>query len=321
MIEVRDLWRHYGRTTALKGINFRVGQGTIAGFLGPNGAGKSTTMKILTTFLPPSRGDATVAGHDVAKEPRAVCAKVGYLPESMPIYPELRVNEYLRHRAVLKGLRGREVKSRVESVMDECSIADVERKLLGALSKGYRQRVGLADALLADPEVLILDEPTSGLDPRQVSEVRRLIDGFRGKRTVLLSSHILGEVEQVCDRVIIVADGEIRVDSTRAKWTEQLQGASRLRVVLDNAPSDVHEVLSRLKGADQVECDGSTFWLRSDRDLRGAIYDLCVKKRWSLLELAPEIATLESLFLEATRDREPVLEDAVEEQSATGGAA
>jgi len=308
MIEVRDLWRYYGRTTALKGIQFRVGSGTIAGFLGPNGAGKSTTMKILTTYLPPSRGSAIVAGHDVAKEPRAVCSKIGYLPESMPVYPELRVLEYLRHRAVLKGLAGRKAKERVDTILEECSIVEVRRKLLGALSKGYRQRVGLADALISDPEVLILDEPTAGLDPRQVAEVRRLIDGFRGKRTVLLSSHILGEIEQVCDRVIIVADGEIRVDSSRDKWSDQLRGATRLRVVFDDPPRVVETELRALGGSDEVVRDKSTFWIRSERDLRSEVFELAAKRGWSLLELAPEQATLETLFLEATRDRLPSAE-------------
>ncbi|MCA8962545.1 MAG: ATP-binding cassette domain-containing protein, partial [Planctomycetes bacterium] len=257
-------------------------------------------MKILTTFLPPSAGTAKVAGFDVAERPADVCARVGYLPESMPIYPEMRVGEYLRHRAILKGLRGRSVKERIDVVIGECSLGAVRRKVLGALSKGYRQRVGLADAMLADPPVLILDEPTSGLDPRQVAEVRHLIVGLRGRRTILLSSHILGEVEQVCDRVIIIAQGEIRVDSTREQWTAELRSATRLQLVLERRPDEAVERLRSIPGVEEVSLDGDTIRIRSDRDVRRAVADLVAKSRWPLLELHRDTPSLESLFLQAT---------------------
>lgn len=300
MIEVTDLWKSYGRTEVLKGISFSIPTGAIAGFLGPNGAGKTTTMRILTTFFPVDRGVVRVAGHDVSLEPTAVCEKVGYLPESLPIYPELRVSEFLRYRATLRGLSRRRARERVDAVIEECGLTSVPRKLLGALSRGYRQRLGLADALLHDPEILILDEPTAGLDPRQVVEVRRTIEGFRGRRTVLLSSHILGEVEQVCDVVVILHQGQIQAQESRDSWQDRVQHSSRLRMVIENGSPKIAKRIGSQPGVLDVSHDGDSFEIKFDRDLRATMFELAKQEGWSLLELTPVNATLESLFLELT---------------------
>lgn len=301
MIEVEDLWKSYGRTSVLRGISFSVPPGTIAGFLGPNGAGKTTTMRTLTTFFPVERGRVIVAGHDVTREPQAVCRKVGYLPESWPIYPELRVEEFLLHRATLRGLARRDQRAKLDRVLEECGLTQARRKLLGALSRGYRQRLGLADTLLHDPEVLILDEPTAGLDPRQVVEVRKLIESFRGRRTVLLSSHVLGEVELICDRVIILHEGVIKACETRDRWHERV-GSNRLRVVLGGSPPGALDRIREQIGVlDVVAADGA-LEIRSDRDLRAVVSRLAADQRWTLLELTPLSVTLEHLFLDLTAD-------------------
>ncbi|MGE3165575.1 MAG: ATP-binding cassette domain-containing protein [Planctomycetota bacterium] len=301
MIEVHDLWKSYGRAAVLRGISFSVPTGTITGFLGPNGAGKTTTMRTLTTFFPVERGRVLVAGHDVSAEPRAVCRKVGYLPESWPIYPELRVEEFLRHRATLRGLPPNTQRSKIDSVVLECGLQDVRRKLLGALSRGYRQRLGLADTLLHDPEVLILDEPTAGLDPRQVVEVRKLIESFRGRRTVLLSSHVLGEVELICDRVIILHGGVVKAHEDRARWQERL-GSNRLRLVLESAPANAVERIRQESGVLEVVGAAGSFDIRSDRDVRAALSRLAAREGWTLLELTPLHVTLENLFLDLTAE-------------------
>ena len=216
MIAVKELTKRYARTTAVDRISFSVEKGQIVGFLGPNGAGKTTTMRVLTCFLPPSAGTATVAGFDVLEQPREVKKRIGYLPESPPLYPEMETAEYLRFVGRLKGLRGPDLDKRVDYVLGRCFIADVKSKLLGKLSKGYRQRVGLAQAIIHNPEVLILDEPTAGLDPKQINETRDLIKSLAGDHTIILSTHILPEVEQTCEQVIIINKGKVvATDSVR----------------------------------------------------------------------------------------------------------
>ncbi len=300
MIEVERLWKSYGRFPALRGIGFAVARGEIAGFLGPNGAGKSTAMRILTTFLSAGSGDARVAGFSVTRQPAEVCARVGYLPEQAALYPELRVEEYLRYRATLKGIRRAEREARIRHLLEECALGEVRRQLAGALSKGYRQRVGLADALLADPEVLILDEPTSGLDPLQAIEVRKLIAGMRGRRTVLLSSHVLGEVEQVCDRVIIIHRGAIVLEQSRAAWQRRLEETGGLRVTFREVAPEIPARLAALPGVESLVRDGNSFALRTRGDLRHALFQLAAAERWQLVELRSREATLEDLFLEVT---------------------
>jgi len=300
MLEVVDLQRSFGRHQVLRDVSFEVPKGQIAGFLGPNGAGKTTTMRVLTTFLPPSAGSGRVevAGFDVRSHPREVCRQVGYLPESMPIYPELTALEYLHHRARLKGIRGRQRRRRVRSVIETSALNSVQRTPLGILSKGYRQRVGLADALLSEPSVLILDEPTSGLDPRQVAEVRQLIGRLRESATVLLSSHILGEIEQVCDLVVVLAGGSVKASETREGWTERLLRAGRFDLKLTDSFPDTVQQLRELPGVKGVEKDGETFRIQSDRDVREDLFHLSVARGWVILELSSIPATFEDLFLE-----------------------
>lgn len=321
MIEVQDLWQAYGRVDVLRGVSFSVPTGQIAGFLGPNGAGKTTTMRLLTTFMPLQRGVARVAGCDVAREPKKVCQKVGYLPESMPVYPELQVREYLRHRATLRGVPRAQIKARVDELIEECALADVRRKLLGALSRGYRQRLGLADCLLHDPEILILDEPTAGLDPRQVVEVRRMIEACRGRRTVLLSSHILGEVEQVCDTVIILHDGKVQAQESRESWQERVVNSGHVRLVLSESPEDVRKKLRGISGVrSAVETASNSWEIRAEGDRRAAIFELVKREGWRLLELTPVRVTLETLFLELTGQAAPGDANEAEDQAEEGAA-
>lgn len=221
MIEVSDLSKRYGRVAAVRGISFNINPGEIVGFLGPNGAGKTTTMRMLTTFLPPSDGTARVAGYDILKQSDDVRRNIGYLPETPPLYPELKVVEYLNFVAALKGVAPGTLRGAVDSVIERCRLNDVAGRLCGELSKGYRQRVGLAQALVNSPRVLILDEPTSGLDPSQIIEIRKLIKELAEKHTVILSTHILPEVSEICSRVVIIARGKIIVEGEIAKLTAE----------------------------------------------------------------------------------------------------
>ncbi|WP_020470218.1 ATP-binding cassette domain-containing protein [Zavarzinella formosa] len=221
-IRVDELVKKYGPVVAVDRINFSVAPGELVGFLGPNGAGKSTTMRILTTFMPATSGIAQVCGHDVMENPMAVRQNIGYLPESVPLYPEMRVEEYLLYRAKLKGVDRTNRRKRLEESLEKCRVKEVRRRLLGTLSKGYRQRIGLADAMLADPKVLILDEPTSGLDPIQIRETLAAIKSFAGSHTVLLSTHILSEVEAICDRVIIINRGSIWWDGRLSSLASEI---------------------------------------------------------------------------------------------------
>src|SRR5256714_2477161 len=230
MITVTDLTKRYARHTAVDHIPFKVEKGQIVGFLGPNGAGKTTTMRMLTCFLPPTSGVATVAGYDVLEQAMEVKKRIGYLPEAPPLYPEMRTGEYLSFVGSLKGLRGAELGKRVDYVCDRCAIADVKGKLLGKLSKGYRQRVGLAQAIIHNPDVLILDEPTSGLDPKQINETRELIRSLAGDHTIILSTHILPEVEQTCEQVIIINKGKLVATDSVNNLQNRARGAESLLV-------------------------------------------------------------------------------------------
>src|ERR1700758_5555461 len=230
MIAVKDLSKKYARTTAVDHISFEVAKGQIVGFLGPNGAGKTTTMRMLTCFLPPSSGTASVAGFDVLEKPLEVKKRIGYLPESPPIYPEMETTEYVEFVGKLKGLSGSDLQKRVDYVCERCAIADVKSKLLGKLSKGYRQRVGLAQAIIHNPDVLILDEPTAGLDPKQINETRDLIKSLAGDHTIILSTHILPEVEQTCQQVIIINKGKLVATDTVNNLQSRARGAGSVLV-------------------------------------------------------------------------------------------
>src|SRR5947208_367868 len=233
MIKVEGLTKRYARTVAVDNISFEVEKGGIVGFLGPNGAGKTTTMRVLTCFLPPTSGSANVAGFDVLENPLEVKKRIGYLPESPPLYPEMEVEEYLTFVGRLKGISGGDVARRVAEVCDRCAVADVRTKLIGKLSKGYRQRVGLAQAIIHNPEVLILDEPTSGLDPKQIIETRELIKHLAGDHTIILSTHILSEIEHSCDKVIIISHGKLVATDSVANLTIRLRASEAVSVDLE----------------------------------------------------------------------------------------
>src|SRR6202044_659141 len=239
MITVTDLTKRYARHTAVDHVSFEVQKGQIVGFLGPNGAGKTTTMRMLTCFMPPTAGTATVAGFDVLEQPFEVKKRIGYLPETPPLYPEMSTSEYLEFVGKLKGLSGDELKKRINFVLERCSVADVKDKLLGKLSKGYRQRVGLAQAIIHNPDVLILDEPTSGLDPKQINETRDLIKSLAGDHTIILSTHILPEVEQTCQSVLIINKGRLVAKDSVNNLQNRARGAEQLFVEIAGRGSDV----------------------------------------------------------------------------------
>ena len=312
MIEVEHLTKWYGRTLALDRISFGVAQGQIVGFLGPNGAGKTTTLRILTGYLPATSGSARVAGRDVLLESLAVRSLIGYMPENMPLYPEMRVEEYLRLRAGLKGVPSARRGAAVDRAVERCWLKDVRRRLIGQLSKGYRQRVGLAEALVADPPVLILDEPTIGLDPAQIQETRRLIRALGEAHTVLLSSHILPEVEKTCSHLVIIAEGRIAAAGSIEELTTGL--TSRRQVILEvrpgaaaDGPAEMARAVGRLAGVTDVRheptADG---WTRlavtpsGETDVRDRLHALVVQRGWLLRELRAQAATLEELYVQMT---------------------
>src|SRR3974390_3063200 len=239
MINVNELTKKYARTTAVDHISFEVAKGQIVGFLGPNGAGKTTTMRMLTCFLPPTSGNATVAGFDIQEQPLEVKRRIGYLPETPPLYPEMRVAEYLNFVGRLKGLSGLALRERVEYVLDRCNIQDMRQRATGKLSKGYRQRVGLAQAIIHNPDVLILDEPTAGLDPKQINETRSLIRSLAGDHTIILSTHILPEVEQTCERVIIIAKGKLVATDSVDNLQHRASGAESVLVEVEGREGPV----------------------------------------------------------------------------------
>ncbi len=323
MIQVEGLSKRFGERMAIENVSFEVAGGEILGFLGPNGAGKTTTMRILTGYLAPSAGRATVDGFDVLQEPMKVKARVGYLPEFPPLYTELLVDEYLHYVAALKGVPSGERSSAVERVARRCGIADVRRRLINNLSKGYRQRVGLAQALIHDPKVVILDEPTSGLDPNQIQEVRALIREIAKDRTVILSTHILTEVENLCDKVAIINEGKIVAVGPPQVLSAGAGGEQRVRLRLARAParSDLEGALGQVPGFAGVlaaaPSDGKTFEVRlsvppaGTPDAREQLAALVVQKGWGLLEMRDEGSRLENVFHRLTQG----------EKASPGGAA
>jgi ABC-2 type transport system ATP-binding protein len=317
MITVSELTKRYARHTAVDSISFEVQKGQIVGFLGPNGAGKTTTMRILTCFMPPTSGSAKVAGFDVLEESFEVKKRIGYLPELPPLYPEMRTSEYLTFVGNLKGLSGDELRKRVGYVSERCAIADVQDKLLGKLSKGYRQRVGLAQAIIHNPEVLILDEPTAGLDPKQINETRDLIKSLAGDHTIVLSTHILPEVEQICQQVIIINKGKLVATDSVNNLQHRAQGAESLLVEVAGRNGDVDSAavqkrLEQISGVSRVlfknkKQSRSTFELESRKDsfVRGDLARAVVEAGWDLNELRPTSVSLEEIFLQLTGEHPP----------------
>jgi ABC-2 type transport system ATP-binding protein len=306
MIKVQNLTKRYAGFTAINNLNFEVERGEIVGFLGPNGAGKSTTMKILTGYLPATSGTAKIAGFDVFEQSLQARQHIGYLPENTPLYQDMRIGEYLRYRAQLKGVAGGKLKERVGDVLEMCDLSNVERKLIGSLSKGYRQRVGLADALVSDPDLLILDEPTIGLDPNQIRQVRELVKNLANKRTVLISTHILPEVEIMCSRVIVIHKGKIRASDTAENLLRAHRVAGALRIEANVHGDDARLRLSQVAGVKDVteEADGdyTTFQLKLEANAEPSdeVLRLASERRWSVRELVRRRATLEDVFVELT---------------------
>jgi ABC-2 type transport system ATP-binding protein len=324
MIKVEGLTKRYARNIAVDNISFEVEKGQIVGFLGPNGAGKTTTMRVLTCFMPPTAGTATVAGFDVQDSPMEVKRRIGYLPETPPLYPEMEVIEYLEYVGKLKGVPSGELKKRVNEVAEKCSVADVRKKLISKLSKGYRQRVGLAQAIIHNPDVLILDEPTSGLDPQQIIETRDLIKGLAGDHTIILSTHILPEVEQICERVIIIAKGKVVATDTVENLTTRLRGSEMVavEVLSETAPAQVQQRLEQVAGVSRViqgEMKPGRFRFTVEslegRTIRPAVAKAVVDAGWSLNELHGMALSLEEIFLELTGSV-PKHEHAVVEEAA-----
>ena len=335
MITVKGLTKRYARNTAVDNISFEVQKGQIVGFLGPNGAGKTTTMRVLTCFLPPTSGTATVAGFDVLEQPLEVRKRIGYLPETPPLYPEMATGEYLSFVGSLKGLRGAELRKRVDYVCERCSVADVKFRLLGKLSKGYRQRVGLAQAIIHNPDVLILDEPTAGLDPKQINETRELIRSLAGDHTIILSTHILPEVEQTCEQVIIINKGKLVATDSVHNLQNRARGGESVLVevggrsgALDTAA--VQRRLEQVAGVSRVvfkqgRDHRSVFEVESlkERVIRGDIARAVVESGWDLNELRPAAMSLEEIFLqltgaEAAAPEPPPAEPVAEELAAKG---
>jgi ABC-2 type transport system ATP-binding protein len=306
MIKVENLTKRYAGQTAIKDLNFEVGKGEIMGFLGPNGAGKTTTMRILASFMPATSGRASIAGFDVFEQSLQARSHLGYMPENVPLYSDMRVNEYLDYRAALKGVPHRRVAERVGDVKELCGLREVEKKLIGALSKGYRQRVGLADALLHEPDLLILDEPTIGLDPNQIRLVRELIKNLGKQHTILLSTHILPEVEMTCSRVIIIHKGRIEACDTPENLLGKIRQAGGVIVEAKVGTDDGVEQLKKISGVREVtadsEGDWNTFSLRveSGLDVREEIFRLATARHWTVRELSQRRATLEDVFVEIT---------------------
>ncbi len=308
MIDVQNLTKRFAGRTAVDGISFQVQPGEIVGFLGPNGAGKSTTMRMLTGYLPPTSGAACIGGHDVFHDSLKARREIGFMPENVPLYEDMRVAEYLTFRAALKGVKIREVRSSVERAMEYCGLGEVRKKMIGTLSKGFRQRVGLADALVHRPRLLILDEPTNGLDPNQIRQVRSLIAQLAGEHTILLSTHILSEVEMSCRRVIIINKGTIRADDTPEALAENLQSSGTVTVELQAGPEEVSEQIQGMGAVRRLaSSDVGEGWHRYElrvepgEEIRVELAELAAARHWRLRELTQHRATLEDVFVELTQ--------------------
>lgn len=328
MIKVKHLSKQYADFHAVKDISFEVEKGEILGFLGPNGAGKSTTMRILTCFMPATSGTATIGGYDVFKDSLKARQTIGYLPENVPLYTEMRVNEYLLFRSKLKNVPRNERKRKIGDSLEKCGIENVQNQIIGTLSKGYRQRVGLADTLVHDPKILILDEPTIGLDPNQIRQVREIIKGLGEKRTVLLSTHILPEVEMLCGRVVIINKGRIAAEDTPSNLVNRLRAGGNLLVEVKGNKKKIENTLSGIEGVSKVllkssikpdKTDGSsnnaenaddlginTFAIenQTDKDLRETVFNTIVKNNFVMLEMKRDAISLEDVFHHITTEED-----------------
>ncbi len=317
MIKVDNLTRMFGSKRAVDNISFEVKEGEILGFLGPNGAGKTTTMRILSCFIPATGGQVKIDGLDVFGDSLEVRRKIGYLPENVPLYPDMRVSEYLHYRCSLKGISGRKRRRRMTEVLEMCSLTDVRKTIIGKLSKGFRQRVGLADALVHDPQVLILDEPTIGLDPSQIRHVRNLIKSLAGKHTVILSSHILPEVEMVCERVLIMKSGKIVASDTPDNLVGLMKGNMHVMAEIMAPEELVRSALESLAGVVKLALAPDGGWLKvtcecaKGADVREDLFKLVRDKGWALRELRMEKRHLEDVFIEVTAEDHALPQESV----------
>lgn len=307
MIEVENLSKRYGPTLAVSGVSFTVQKGEVLGFLGPNGAGKTTTMRVITGFLPPTEGKVRVVGFDVAEQPLEAKRHTGYLPETPPVYPDMTVAEYLEFVARIKGVSRRDIRTRLDEVTEKCAVGNVRNRQIGKLSKGYRQRVGLAQALIHNPDVLVLDEPTAGLDPKQIIETRELIKGLAGQHTVILSTHILPEVSKTCQRVVVINAGQIVAVGTPDELTRRLQGFETVLVTVEGPSAAIIEKFQRVSGVNRVETHESsdgrvTLEIHSEKekDVRAELARVTVESGWKLYELKTGGLSLEEIFLKLT---------------------
>jgi ABC-2 type transport system ATP-binding protein len=322
VIEVQHLTKRYGPFTAVDDVSFKAERGEILGFLGPNGAGKTTTMRILTGYMPPTDGKALVAGYDVIEQPIEAKRRTGYLPETPPLYPDMTVRDYLDFCARIKGVPRAQRRSRVDTVMGRTRVADMASRHCGKLSKGYRQRVGLAQALLHNPDVLILDEPTAGLDPKQILETRQLIKELGGDHTVILSTHILPEVSQTCNRVVIINKGRVVAVDSPENLTSRLRGSETMYLQVDGLGADASEALQRIPGVTRVRVSevrdtisGYEIESETGRDVRRELASTIVTHGWGLLELRPMRMSLEEIFLHLTTEDTATSQMAIEQRT------
>jgi ABC-2 type transport system ATP-binding protein len=308
MIEVSNLTKRYGKTAAIGDLSFTVGRGEVVGLLGPNGAGKTTTMRILTCFMPASSGTARVAGFDVFTQSREVRRRIGYMPENNPLHADMRVREYLKFRARIKGLSAKKSRERVDRVVEQCGLADVQKRIIGQLSKGYRQRVGIADAIVHEPELIILDEPTLGLDPSQIRSLRQLIKELGKQHTLLISTHILSEVEMTCSRVLILSGGKIRAADTLDNLRRGMNKEGQIIAEIAAPELELRETweqMAEVNDSDVCATDGEYFrcavTARNGTDLRPIIFDLAKQRGWKIRELTQKSHSLEDVYMRLTR--------------------
>ena len=310
MIQASDLTHYYGPQPAIEDVNFGVKRGEILGFLGPNGAGKTTTMRIITGYMPPTEGRVTLADYDVVEKSLEVRKRIGYLPETVPLHTEMPVTSYLKYMGTLRGMPARRIKQRIGEVIEVCRLQDYHKTIIGKLSKGFRQRVGIAQAILHEPEVLVLDEPTIGIDPIQVVETRRLIQDLGKEQTVVLSSHILPEVNMICERVLIINEGRIVAEDTPSNLAQRLQGVDQLQVEVGGPVQEVLAALRRVPGVNEVAHryqQGRNIYIvqvQRGADLRDEISRAVVGNDWSLLSMQLVSMSLEDIFLRLTTDEE-----------------
>ena len=311
MIELKDVTKKFGNKTAVDGISFKIEKGDIVGFLGPNAAGKTTTMRIITGFFPPTSGQVKIAGYDISKDSIAVKEKIGYMPENVPLYKELTVYSYLKFIAEIKGIPKDKIESRIEKAMKEVGISQVKNTIIGKLSKGFKQRVGLAQAIINDPEILILDEPTVGLDPVQIKEIRSLIKNMKGERTIILSTHILPEVSMTCDKVIIINEGKIIAQEDVKNLTNVSQKGTQIYVEVEAPKSQFISEIKKLKAVENIEekekiSEGIYSYnltVSEQKDIKDIVNKI-VKNDWGLLELRRQQVTLEDVFLKLVTKEE-----------------